>query len=99
MMKGSVRPNGWLLDPAATAVLAGPSRDSLGLMAAGMDAVRECRAQPGADSVHQRLEDAGIRCDSPVMRPWDRHPPWAHCGFYVVWAVAGSVGPIMLIVS
>jgi hypothetical protein len=34
-----------------------------------------------------------------AMRPWDRHPPWAHWGLYVVWAVAGSLGPIILIVS
>jgi hypothetical protein len=34
-----------------------------------------------------------------AMRPWDRHPPWAHWSFYVVWAVAGSLGPIILIVS
>jgi hypothetical protein len=33
------------------------------------------------------------------VRPWDKHPPWAHWSFYVVWAVAGSVGPIFLLVS
>jgi hypothetical protein len=31
------------------------------------------------------------------MRPWDRHPPWAHWGFYVVWAIAGTFGPILLV--
>jgi hypothetical protein len=33
------------------------------------------------------------------MRLWDRHPPWAHPAFYVLWAVTGSLGPIMLIVG
>ncbi len=33
------------------------------------------------------------------MRPWDRHPPWAHWSFFVVWAIAGTFGPILLIVG
>jgi hypothetical protein len=33
------------------------------------------------------------------MRPWDRHPPWAHWAFYVIWAIAGSAGPLVLIVG
>jgi hypothetical protein len=33
------------------------------------------------------------------MRPWDTHAPWAHWGFYVVSAVAGTAGPIILIVT
>jgi hypothetical protein len=33
------------------------------------------------------------------MRPWDRHPPWAHWGFYVVWGIAGTLGPILLFTS
>jgi hypothetical protein len=37
--------------------------------------------------------------DASVMRPWDRHPRWAHWGFYVVWAVAGTAGPLIVIVS
>lgn len=31
------------------------------------------------------------------MRPWDKHPPWAHWGFFAVWVIAGSLGPIVLI--
>jgi hypothetical protein len=30
-------------------------------------------------------------------RPWDRHPPWAHCSFFVVWGIVGTVGPIALL--
>lgn len=33
------------------------------------------------------------------MRPWDKHPPWAHWGFFLIWVIAGSVGPILLIVE
>ena len=33
------------------------------------------------------------------MRPWDKHPPWAHWAFYVIWGIAGTLGPIMLFVS
>lgn len=32
-------------------------------------------------------------------RPWDKHPPWAHWGFFVIWLIAGSLGPIALIVG
>lgn len=33
------------------------------------------------------------------MRPWDKHPPWAHSAFYLVWAITGTFGPIVLIVG
>jgi hypothetical protein len=33
------------------------------------------------------------------MRPWDKHPPWAHWAFYVTWVIAGSLGPILLLVG
>jgi hypothetical protein len=33
------------------------------------------------------------------VRPWDRHPPWAHWGFFVIWVIAGTLGPIVLIVG
>jgi hypothetical protein len=33
------------------------------------------------------------------VRPWDKHPPWAHWSFYSIWAITGSVGPIALFVS
>jgi hypothetical protein len=33
------------------------------------------------------------------VRPWDQHPPWAHWSFYVVWGIAGTLGPIGLIVG
>jgi uncharacterized membrane protein len=33
------------------------------------------------------------------MRPWDKHPPWAHWAFYVTWGIAGSLGPILLLVG
>ena len=33
------------------------------------------------------------------MRPWDRHPPWAHWGFSLVWGIAGTFGPILLIIG
>jgi hypothetical protein len=34
-----------------------------------------------------------------TMRPWDRHPPWAHWAFYVIWGIAGTFGPMMLVVA
>jgi hypothetical protein len=33
------------------------------------------------------------------VRPWDKHPPWAHPGFYVIWGIAGTFGPIALLVG
>ena len=33
------------------------------------------------------------------MRPWDRHPPWAHWSFYIVWGVAGTLGPVWFVVG
>jgi hypothetical protein len=27
------------------------------------------------------------------------HPPWAHWAFFVVWAIAASVGPIVFLVG
>src|ERR1700759_5319890 len=35
----------------------------------------------------------------PNVRPWDKHPPWAHWAFCVIWVIAGSLGPIALIVG
>jgi hypothetical protein len=34
-----------------------------------------------------------------VRRPWDKHPPWAHSAFFVVWVIAGTLGPIALLDS
>jgi hypothetical protein len=34
-----------------------------------------------------------------MRRPWDRHPPWAHWGFFVIWITAGTLGPIALVVG
>ncbi len=28
------------------------------------------------------------------MRPWDKHPPWAHWVFYAIWNIAGTFGPM-----
>lgn len=29
----------------------------------------------------------------------DKHPPWVHWSFFVVWAVFGTVGPIWLLIG
>jgi hypothetical protein len=34
-----------------------------------------------------------------MRRPWDRHPPWAHWSFFAIWVIAGTLGPIALLVS
>ena len=33
------------------------------------------------------------------MRPWDKHPPWAHWAFYATWGIAGSLGPVLLLIG
>jgi hypothetical protein len=38
-----------------------------------------------------------VRQYSGIVRPWDKHPPWAHWRFFVIWAIAGSLGPIALL--
>lgn len=34
-----------------------------------------------------------------IMRPWDKHPPWAHWAFYVIWGIAGTLGPMMFFIG
>ena len=31
-----------------------------------------------------------------IVRPWDKHPPWAHWAFYVVWGVSSTFGLMSL---
>jgi hypothetical protein len=34
-----------------------------------------------------------------MRRPWDGHPPWVHPSFFWIGLIAGTLGPIGLIVS
>lgn len=38
-----------------------------------------------------------------MRMPWrhllDKHPPWAHWSFFIVWALTASVGPIWFVVG